>query len=914
MINLEDLDPRELQSVVTQLAQAFAASAECNGVMIRGEFTAIFHELTFYPIYRNGVICKVTVHDKNGHPVGAPVLFDQARASCNLPKLKMKRPPASSSLLPPRLGYGCFEALASAVRKLVTKTAPLADASRLTESVFGIDITEPAAGRKRKWSGMVQLCDKHVVLSDLFYSQARPVKTPLSAQLLEFAKQAAPLASLIGNSFGSLLRPLQVKIEALARTTSMATYSAARGVLAHTDELFKEINGLQRPKWDGALAVVPFSDEVIQSIRQQLESLLDVEKTQVMMRRRAANDYQDESFVHGLFILTTVPRASGTDVETYSKDYWLLFQFHEALRRGNPDLLISRGESSGLREWRDIHGPKTSILNFAVASLHTAIKQKFCVCLAGMMRSLTSAQKRAVRLLPPEDHNAVVSVRVRASAVGAGLEIKRHRRHWPYTKRPKSDSHRDRATLLTSEATVFAYVEAFCACPRQQLLLLGRGKPHDPKLAALLPSIEEVDVAVRLQIHILDYQIAVSGVFAARIEQEKARLQARGPSTDMDRAIVSRVKSYLTTVDDALFFGSEIFTNLGGDPERLVVGAVPVNRQHRLCCSQYTELFGGRTRVEDLVNKRQHLIDTYKATISYLTACEPRVVPREMLVLALTLGKVDEAFCKAVRLATKTPDTKLMRLDRWIVGESGDFRRHLDDVVRKTWGTSKSRCSSPFATPVDGAFLFDVVAIACLLGSIRVVANLVLCSEEAKEAMADSCLITVTKGDPHMTGKALPWPLQPLLAELAVVYLKGERTFLTGKMGRPAVTLSVVGPPLLTDEATSRVLLQDEMARIKGLYGEDAPSSFSDAAKIGDVQPERLFALVKWMDRKTGELLVHSSHRGIACGLESRALPFLDEATEASDLENLVRRSKEELGSQDANVGEADLFGSSDTD
>ena len=824
-----------------------------------------------------------------------------------------KRPPPSSSLLPPRLGYSSFEALAAEVRLLVAKTAPASDASRLTEEIFGVDITEPSPKQKRRLSGIVQVSDKFAVLGDLFYSQARPLTSPLAVHLLEFARRAAPFASLLGSSFGQLLRPLQTRVEQLTRVTEVPTEEQALHTISRIREVLHEVEPLRTPKWDESLAVVAFGDDVIRSIRQHLNALLETEReTKAMVRNRDGNSKADVMLVHGLFILTTLPRSVGTDVDVYSKSFWLVHVFHEALRRGNPDLLTSRGEISDVREWRDLRGPAESILNFALASLHTSIKQKLTVCLAGMMRVVATLQERMLRVLA--ERPAVPTISIRAAEIGSCLEIHRHRRHWPFTRRPTARKQPTCTTLLKSEATLLNFVRAFASSPTQQLLLFGKGRPGDANFSALLPTAADV-ASVRAEIHGLDYKIAVIGVFEERIQQEKVKANILVPSVDMDKEILRKVKVYLTTVSDAIFLGSEILTPLQGQHPL----EVPINHQHHLSLIQYTansnplsliwslkwswvnryaEIIGGRFKAEEFEEERRKLVEAYRSMTAYFEDDVPKAVPNEMLALGVKLGKIDDGFFKEVK-AWK--GSRLARLDEWITGH---LPQHLGEIVRRTWSLSKRRGSSPEGSSADGAFVFDVVAIAVLTGSIRVVEE-ILCGEGAREAIQEACLVTFTRLDPHLTASTLDWPLQPMLAELALSYLKGEPTFLTGTLGRPAVTLSASGP-MLVDEEASRKLLDEEMARVERLYGQERPSCFADAVQVGAVVAEKVFAVLRWADRRIGNLVSPK----IDSGLERIPLPLVQETMEEFNLEVLVTRSQEPLGG----MQEADLFGSSDED
>lgn len=203
--------------------------------------------------------------------------------------------------------------------------------------VFGRRAFAPRAKRKRAPDDLVNARERHVVLSDLFYSQMEADTTPLAVHLREFASKAAQLATIIGNAFGDTLRPIANKVHAVSRVRTSADTAQAKHSLACISATFAELQTLHFPKYDASLAVAPFPDHVIEAIRVLLGKLLSVERaTKVMVRARRGNTPEDEQFVHGLWILTWLPRAAGVDLSNYGKDYWLVFQFHEALRRGNP--------------------------------------------------------------------------------------------------------------------------------------------------------------------------------------------------------------------------------------------------------------------------------------------------------------------------------------------------------------------------------------------------------------------------------------------------------------------------------------------------------------------------------------------------------------------------------------------------
>ena len=787
-----------------------------------------------------------------------------------------------------------------------------------TEEIFGVDITQPCQDKKRKSTGVVQVRDKHAILTDFFYSAHDPVNSDLNTHLLEFAKKATPLSVLIGDNFGFLLRPFQTKIDALSRVPDSTTPTQATAVLSQITSILDELNLLHTPKCDASLSVVPFPDHVIDGIRSGLASLLSLErKSKVMVRNREHNTPEDESFVHGLFVLTTLPRYAGVHVDTYGKNYWLVFQFHEALRRGNPDLTC-RNESR--REWRDITASPTKVLDYAAASLHTAIKQKFCVCIAGMMRVLYTTRARILKCLPPDDRRTVCIIKgpgARALKIGEKMGIKKHRREWPHTKPVKAAvPKKPTANILTdiaqNDQTLLRHAEAFCACPKLQMLLFGR--PDNSQLANLLPVMDDINQHVRLKIHVLDYKIAVSRVFSDRIAQEKERCRfSDGPSAEMDKALVSRVKTYLTTVPDALFFGTEILTNLDSPPGLLLINSsVLLGSQHCLTNSQYNELFGLRSgsNIDELEEQRDMLVEKYKVLVCFLNSKNVQTVPDEILAFAANLGKIDSDFYKAVRSHNKSRNARLVRLDKWITGKGGAWhmRSILTEVITKTWGISKSKCSSANGTAADGSFFYDVVAIAIMVGSLRNI-NITMKEGEARRVLEKQDLVTVADGDPHITSQTISWPLQPLLAELALSCLKGGSSLLTGSLGRPAVVMNSDSAPVLTDEMTSMKLFEREMQCVELLYGKHAPGSFAAAVAMdeGGLRADRVFSIVKWMDRRTRGLFCVADDQS---GVEASTIPFVHEHAEASNVKMLVARSTEPVLTEE--VDEHDLFGNSE--
>jgi hypothetical protein len=444
------------------------------------------------------------------------------------------------------------------------------------------------------------------------------------------------------------------------------------------------------------------------------------------------------------------------------------------------------------------------------------------------------------------------------------------------------------------------------------MLLFGR--PDNSQLADILPVMDDINQHVRLKIHILDYKIAVSRVFSDRIAQEKERCRfSGGPSAEMDKALVSRVKTYLTTVPDALFFGTEILTILDSPPGLLLINSgVLLGSQHCLTNSQYNELFGLRSgsNINELEEQRDMLVEKYKVLVCFLNSKNVKTVPDEILAFAANLGKIDSDFYKAVRSHSKSRNARLVRLDKWITGKGGAWhmRGILTEVITKTWSMSKSKCSSANGSAADGSFFYDVVAIAIMVGSLLNI-NITMKEGEARRVLEKQDLVTVADGDPHITSQTISWPLQPLLAELALSCLRGESSLLTGSLGRPAVVMSSDSAPVLTDESMSTKLFEREMQRVELLYGKHTPGSFAAAVSMdkGGLHADRVFSIVKWMDRRTRGLFCVADDRS---GVEASTISFVHEHAEASNIKMLVARSTEPVLTEE--VDEHDLFGNSE--